>query len=449
MNPSKTYLARLITNPKIFGQYAARLSAEFFTDPLDSALYGAFSADFDASPDVSVLNVLKRLKSEKKVQIADVVKLYQEPQTTATVPTCQIIDQLIEDYQKFRGDEVTRLYQSGAISNQQLIAEMEDIDLLGGSPERPGISEFSKEATEQMRQRVDAFRRGVDLPGVLYCGIPTIDQHQTFELGKNVGIGARPGMGKSTLARTIAVNFAKRGVPVLMFSLEMSGKQITNLMTCAEANIDSLTWRNGSLRDSQIREYEEAAERIKKLPIQIETLGDLADFRATVHEWARNGGEGRGVVITDYTQQMSDKGTRHSRKDLELGAISNAMLMLMQRYNYCNIPIFQLNRSVETRGGDKRPMLADLRESGSFEQDLNICMLLYRPIAYGFETTEDGESTHEICEVIYAKNREGHTGTEILRADLALGKFTDWKEQQEEGVIKIPSRKTDSDTVPF
>ena len=452
MKASQAIISRLLANLKDFPKYRGRLSAEYFTDQKEATVFNAICAEFEGEAATSFLSLSKRLKA-KGIGFEEVASYQEQPQSIG-VTFDSLHRQLLEDFQNVQAGEIADWVKRGRITPKEAAIALEEVAGIVVEEKAETLETFTGEAVENMQARVLAFREGRDLPGMVYSDLKTLDQNSLFELGKSVGIGARPAMGKSTLTRTLAANFAKRGIPVLLFSLEMSVPEITNLFICSEARIDSLKWRQGRLSDREIKEFHKAAKVIASLPIQIESIGELSDYKRIVHNWAKIGA-GKGVVITDYVQQLSDSSQRHGRKDLELGEISKQMLMLCKRYNYCNVPIFQLSRSVETRGGDKRPILSDLREGGTFEQDLNKALFLYRPEYYGFETDSEGNSTAGIAEIIVAKNREGFTGALPLRFYGAQGFFADIDatpfapQQSSDGVVLPPISRNQADEVPF
>jgi replicative DNA helicase len=237
-------------------------------------------------------------------------------------------------------------------------------------------------------------------------------------------IAARPGMGKTAFVvsamRNAAVDHNKA---VAIFSLEMSATQLMLRMISAEAELDSEKLRKGTL---QPHEWEQLHHRIKKLsssPIYIDDTPALSILELRAKCRRLKAQHDLQMVIIDYLQLMTGDagaGVSNSREQ-EIATISRSLKNLAKELEVPVIALSQLSRAVETRGGNKRPQLSDLRESGSIEQDADMVMFLYRPEYYKIMEDENGNSTEGIGEVIIAKNRAGITETIPLQF---IGKFT-------------------------
>ena len=224
-------------------------------------------------------------------------------------------------------------------------------------------------------------------------------------------IAARPAMGKSAFVLNIAANAAlKANVPVAIFSLEMSKEQMVNRMLCSEAMVDSNKVRTGKLEEEDWAKLAEAIGPLSEAGIYIDdTPGiSITEIRARCRKLKLE--KNIGLVIIDYLQlvQGSSKRALGSREQ-EIAEISRSLKILAKELDVPVIALSQLSRAVEQRP-DHRPMLSDLRESGSIEQDADIVMFLYRDDYYN----EDSEKK-DIAEVIIAKQRSGSTGTVDLR----------------------------------
>ena len=224
-------------------------------------------------------------------------------------------------------------------------------------------------------------------------------------------IAARPAMGKSAFVLNIAANAAlKANVPVAIFSLEMSKEQMVNRILCSEAMVDSNKVRTGKLEEEDWAKLAEAIGPLSEAEIYIDdTPGiSITEIRARCRKLKLE--KNIGLVIIDYLQlvQGSSKRALGSREQ-EIAEISRSLKILAKELDVPVIALSQLSRAVEQRP-DHRPMLSDLRESGSIEQDADIVMFLYRDDYYN----EDSEKK-DIAEVIIAKQRSGSTGTVDLR----------------------------------
>lgn len=241
-------------------------------------------------------------------------------------------------------------------------------------------------------------------------------------------IAARPGMGKTAFVvsalRNAAIDFNH---PVAIFSLEMSSVQLVNRLISAEAELESEKIRKGTLT---LAEWEQLHKRIKRLtvaPIFIDDTPALSilELRAKCRRLKQQ--HDIQLIVIDYLQLMQgDSGNgKTGNREQEIASISRALKNLAKELNVPVIALSQLSRSVETRGGDKKPQLSDLRESGSIEQDADMVMFLYRPEYYGLTEDDNGNSIVGVGEVIIAKNRSGSLDTIQLRFIGKFTKFTD------------------------
>ena len=228
-------------------------------------------------------------------------------------------------------------------------------------------------------------------------------------------VAARPAMGKSAFVLNIAHHVAMNGrVPVMIFSLEMSKEQMVNRILCSEAEVDSMKVRTGDLDSEDWVKLGTASGNLAEAPIYIDDTPGLssAELRAKCRKAKLE--KDIGLVIIDYLQLMESKGRSESRQN-EISEISRSLKLLSKEINIPVIALSQLSRAPEARP-DHRPILSDLRESGSIEQDADIVMFLYRDDYYNPDTEKKN-----VAEVIIAKNRSGSTGT----VELAwIGKYT-------------------------
>lgn len=221
-------------------------------------------------------------------------------------------------------------------------------------------------------------------------------------------VGARPAMGKTAFALNIATHAALTGTPVLYFSLEMSHLEITQRMLCAEARVDASRLRNGRLHETDWPKINHAVGRLNEAPILIDDNPNctVMDIRAKARRVKASPG-GLGLVVIDYLQLMSGRSNAENRQ-VEVAEMSRGLKILARELDVPVVALSQLSRSLEMRG-DKRPVLADLRESGSIEQDADVVMFLYRDEVYNHESPDRGTA-----EVIVAKHRSGPIGTSQL-----------------------------------
>ncbi|SMO48489.1 replicative DNA helicase [Solitalea koreensis] len=242
-------------------------------------------------------------------------------------------------------------------------------------------------------------------------------------------VAARPAMGKTAFIlsalRNAAVGFNK---PVAVFSLEMSSVQLVNRLISGEAELESEKLKKGNLAQHEWQQLHSKIGKLATAPIYIDDTPALNIFelRAKVRRMKQH--YGIEMIVIDYLQLMHGSSEKGGNREQEISAISRSLKGIAKELNVPVIALSQLSRAVETRGGDKKPMLSDLRESGSIEQDADMVIFLYRPEYYGFTQDESGRSTAGVAEVIIAKHRNGSLDTVPLRFQGKYIKFSDLEE---------------------
>ncbi len=226
--------------------------------------------------------------------------------------------------------------------------------------------------------------------------------------GELIILAARPSMGKTAFALNIAWHVATRLFqPVAIFSLEMSQESLLTRMLCAAARVDSQRFRTGYLNEQERQKLRQAANQMVEAPLHIDdTAGaNLMDMHAKLRRLQQSG-QKIGLVIVDYLQLMSSKG-RSENRNQEVSQMSRGLKLLSKELDCPFLVLSQLSRATETRVGDHRPQLSDLRESGSIEQDADLVGFIFREEVY----KRDREDLHGIAELILAKQRNGPIGT--------------------------------------
>ncbi len=237
--------------------------------------------------------------------------------------------------------------------------------------------------------------------------------------GELIILAARPSMGKTAMALNIAQHAASRlGQTVAIFSLEMSNESLLTRMLCASARVDSQRFRAGYLNADERKRLQAAASQLVEAPLFIDdTAGShLMDMHAKL----RRLGQQRklGLVIVDYLQLMSGRG-RFENRNQEISTLSRGLKLLAKELNVPMLVLSQLSRAPETRQGDHRPQLSDLRESGSIEQDADLVLFIFREEVY----KRDREDLHGMAELLVSKQRNGPTGKVDLVFLHSLTKF--------------------------
>lgn len=282
------------------------------------------------------------------------------------------------------------------------------------------MSDVLKEAIEH----IEAAKKNVDGVSGVPSGFHSLDRITSgWQNSDMIIIAARPGMGKTafvlSMARNVAVDFQ---IPVAVFSLEMSSIQLVNRLISAETGIRGDKIRRGNLEDHEFAQLHTRIKKLSTAPIYIDDTPSLSVFELRAKARRLKSKHDIRLIIIDYLQLMtagSDKGNREQ----EISTISRSIKTIAKELNIPIIALSQLSRAVETRGGDKRPMLSDLRESGAIEQDADIVSFIYRPEYYDIDQDEEGNSLLGVGQVIIAKHRNGALDTVSLKFVKDFAKF--------------------------
>ena len=288
---------------------------------------------------------------------------------------------------------------------------------------KAGEFKTSEMVVKSTKKQLDAMaKNGKDITGIA-TGFIDFDK-LTSGLHENelIIISARPGMGKTAFALNIAVNAAlssKKNVAI--FNLEMSAEQLMMRMIAAQGAVDGNKLRTGRLNNDDWKRVNEAMSELSEAPIYIEdtpgiTIGEL---RAKCRRLAEKGN--LGLIIIDYLQLLSGGANYGTNRQQEVSDISRNLKTMAMELGVPVIALAQLSRSVEGRE-DKRPMLSDLRESGSIEQDADIVSFLYRDDYYHRKEGER-ENPISLVELIVAKHRAGANGTILLQFEKNISEF--------------------------
>ncbi|MDH3649097.1 MAG: replicative DNA helicase [Saprospiraceae bacterium] len=276
-------------------------------------------------------------------------------------------------------------------------------------------------------------------------------------------VAARPGMGKTSFTLSLAKNAAMDyGKGVALFSLEMSNIQLVQRLISMEAEISSRKLRNGQLEAHEWQQLHTAVEKLSTVPIFIDDTPAINSFELRAKCRRLKMQHDIQLVIIDYLQLMTGSidNRKSGTREQEISSISRALKGMAKELGIPVIALSQLSRAVETRGGEKRPQLSDLRESGAIEQDADIVSFIYRPEYYDI-TESEGMSLKGIAEIIIAKHRNGALDTIKLRFIDQFAKFTNLDEfdfsslksddfiSQSDNIITRPSRMNEDDDIPF
>lgn len=286
---------------------------------------------------------------------------------------------------------------------------------------------------------LDNLRQNADKIQGVPCGIRSIDEKTGgWQKSDLIIVAGRPGMGKTSFVLSIARNAAlDYKMPVALFSLEMSAEQLVHRLFSIESGIPSDHISKGNLSDDEWIKLMDSIGVLESSNLIIDDTPALSvfDLRAKCRRLKHK--HDIQLIIVDYLQLMQggndNAGKSGGNREQEISYISRSLKALAKELNVPVIALSQLSRAVETRGGSKRPMLSDLRESGSIEQDADLVLFLYRPEYYHMDTFEDQTPSAGLAEVMFEKNRHGSTGSERVRFISQYTKFADVEQNYFEG----------------
>ena len=265
-----------------------------------------------------------------------------------------------------------------------------------------------------------------DIVGVPTGFVDVDNLFHGFRGGDLIILAARPGVGKTSFALNVAVNAAKAGISVAFLSLEMSASQLVQRILCSEARLSLSKVRSGHLAKADFSLLADAAKTLSKLDMVIDDTPGLSilELRAKARRELRN--KEKGFIVVDYLQLMQPATARRDgNRAVEVAEISRGLKVLAKEMDMPVLALSQLSRSIEQRGGKKRPMLSDLRESGAIEQDADIVMFIDRSM-----NEQEAESRDRLplgeAELIVAKHRNGATKDIRLSFEPEFTRFGDY-----------------------
>ena len=412
-------LGGMLVDPKKVGDVMEVLKMEDFYLEANQMIYDAIQRMFldgrNIDP-VTILEEIKILGYKEKIPRDYVLQLVEiTPHGGNVLDYAKIVrsKSMLRELQQVGTDiiDLTRSEEEEAetvadLAEQKVYAVRQGREVQGFTPINVAIQEVYEHLDEL------AANAG-QLPG-LPTGFSMLDQY-IGGLNKSdlILLGARPGMGKTAIALNMAISAAKKSnKTVVIFQLEMSRSQLATRLLSAEGFIDSKKLRMGNLTDEDWQKMAEATQSLQKMSIMIDENSGI-----TVPEMkakCRRLGDQLGLIVIDYLQLMHAPKHTDNRVQ-EVAEISRSLKIMAKELNVPVLCCCQLSRGPEGRQ-DKRPMLSDLRESGSIEQDADIVLFIYREDYYN-----DGSENKNAAELIVAKNRHGETG----KIDLQwMGQFT-------------------------
>lgn len=434
-------------------------------------IYEAMIALFNASHPIDLLTVTEELKKLDKLSEVGgpgyLVKLTNKVASAANIEYhSRIIAQKYIQRELIRVS--TKIIKDSYEDSTDVFSLLDDaekglFDITQKNMSR-GVETMSS-VTAKFRQQLEELKDKED--GL--TGVPTgfigLDRLTSgWQPSDLVILAARPGMGKTSfvlaLAKNAAMDFNKG---VALFSLEMSDVQLVQRFISLEAEISGHKMRKGNLEEYEWQQLYTAIEKMADIPIFIDDTPGINIFELRAKCRRLKAQYDIQMVIIDYLQLMSGGGDNKGNREQEVSAISRGLKALAKELNVPVIALSQLSRAVESRGGTKKPMLSDLRESGSIEQDADMVMFIYRGEYYQILEDEEGESLKGIGEIVVAKNRHGALENIKLRFISEFAKFADLDdmdfdnlpegtfETNGEGadIITRPSRMNEDEDIPF
>ena len=406
----KSVLGSMMIDKNVIAQAVEILSAEDFYRDAHKYIFKSIVEMYQIDEPIDEITLLEHLKStdrlEKSGGISYITEIGSSVLTTANVKS---YIKIVEDKATLRKliDSSTKIIES-CYNNQDDVEKVIDV------AEQKIFDLAEKKSSSDFEPLSDILERGFEQIETLFnnkgevtgvgSGFKDLDDLTSgFQKGDMILIAARPSMGKTTFALNIAEHAALReGKSVVIFSLEMSKEQLAYKLLCSEANVDMLKLRTGNLEDKDWENIARASGPLSSAKIYIDdTAGvSIMEMRSKCRRLKIE--YGIDLILIDYLQLMSGSG-EESRQQ-EVSEISRNIKAIAKEMQCPVIALSQLSRAPEQRA-DHRPMLSDLRESGSIEQDADLVMFLYRDEYYNKETEEKN-----VAECIIAKQRNGPVG---------------------------------------
>lgn len=408
----KSLLGAVLIDEEVLADIADKVSAKDFYDPRHELVFAAMLRLYEKHTPVDLLTLTEELrKSDDLKSVGGAAYLseltnYVPSSAHATSYAEMVAAAAVRRRLIKAGATISELAFSDGEEIQEILSRAEaDLYSVSEASEKSELVSIESILTESFDRMEELHRDKGKLRGVK-TGFRDLDK-LTAGLQKSdlIILAARPAMGKSTLAQNLAYNVAtKENKAVLIFNLEMSNAQTVDRMLAEASGVDSWNIRTGNLSDDDFSKISEAMGEMAEAPIFFDDTPGLSvlEMRTKARRQAHK--TPLGLIVVDYLQLMSGSRFGGDNRVQEVSEISRGLKLLARELDVPVVALSQLSRTVETRP-DKRPMLSDLRESGSIEQDADIVMFLYREDYYNPDT----ERQH-IAELILSKHRNGPTG---------------------------------------
>jgi replicative DNA helicase len=416
------------------------LSAEMFYRRPNALIYGAVKSLYDDGKPIDVITVAERLeKTGKLVEAGGAVYLRSMADRVVSTSGLEqhamfVLDKYIARRLIETGQGMIQSAMDGQTDVMDCLVEAEKKlaglgDVIAGKTGVATLNDLLKSAYSRMFERIENYKKniaaGVDT-GLYWLNRITGGWHK----GNLIVLAGRPAMGKTAVALHFAKAAARKEFHVLMFSLEMSTDELTDRLVISGTDIDSEQFRIGNV-ESEIAKVDGSINRLYSLPVSVDenVAVTAAYIRARVREQRRKRCD---LVIIDYLNLMIPEGRKNRNRENDVSELTRALKMIARESDVPVIVLAQLSRKCEERGS-KIPELADLRESGSIEQDADIVMLCFRPGYYWSDDNmpqeyrnTDGRIKRNYGQLIIAKNRHGRTGFVEFAHNDTVSAICDW-----------------------
>lgn len=432
-------IGAILFDPKIIlDELAEKVIEDHFYDPFCRAVYKKALSMAQARETVDIVVLSARLDgvipdmSEAAVK-EQLQSIYMAYPSRNNLPgwTLMLLERWVERNLSVVGQRILEVAHKQECSIEEKFAQAHQ--LLSGVGHV--MAEDTIISTVEMVMETLAEIQANTLNGGQVSGIPTgleeIDELTTgFKPGDLIILAARPSMGKTSLAMSLSkyVSFelpVKDRKRVLMFTLEMGKTQIGMRWLSVLYGVPMQNLRTGKIEPVQYGRLSSAVEDATDALFDLEESGTLTMEQVAAKARRLHRENGLGMIVIDYLQLISDSGNKNASKSERVGEISRALKQLAKELKVPIIALSQLSRALEARQ-DKRPMMSDLRDSGAIEQDADIIMFLYRDVVYNKNTQNPDES-----EIIFAKHRNGATGTVKILFEKTTTRFYDGKRTQQ------------------
>lgn len=425
----QSLLGALMQEPEKLVEVKAAVDVEDFYDEKNKDIYNAILRLDEAEIIPDTTTIFEEINNSGAFKSMDaslyIVELYDITPSTRNI---MHYANLVKRYSIYR--EIRSALLSSTEEMNQGNADIDSLtatlfDQVERAMERAKTSQFKnmKDVTNEVFQEIVARMSGEGQNIAIPTGFSTLDQLVGLGKGDLIILAARPSMGKTAFALNIALNVAGKNhrdesekKTVALFSLEMGADQLVSRMICSEGMLDSEKIKKGTLDNDDMMKLETAVHFLNQKNIFIEDSAFIKVNEVKAKCKLLKNEHGLDLVVIDYLQLLQGS-KRTDNRQQEVSEISRSLKQMARELECPVIALSQLSRSVESRH-DKRPMMSDLRESGSIEQDADIVSFLYRSDYYRSEDADENEvqepSDVSTVEIIVAKNRNGQTGTAEL-----------------------------------